>query len=74
MMIADITHAAAMGDLEWLLDLVHHMNDDNYPGFDQMEYEYLIDCITTLEAEKEKEEKEKKDKNNVENVCGRLQD
>ena len=49
MMIADITHAAALGDLEWLKDLAEHMSDDNYPDFDQMEFEYLIDCISTLE-------------------------
>lgn len=53
MMIADITHAAALGDLEWLKDLAEHMSDDNYPDFDQMEFEYLIDCISTLEDELE---------------------
>ena len=53
MMIADITYAAGMGDLEWLLDLAEKMSDDNYPDFDQMEYEYLLDCISTLEEEKD---------------------
>ena len=53
MMIADITAAAAMGDLEWLLDLAEKMSDDNYPDFDQMEFEYLLDCISTLEEKKD---------------------
>lgn len=56
MMIADITHAAGMGDLEWLLELAEKMSDDNYPNFDQMEFEYLLDCISTLEEEKEEKE------------------
>lgn len=52
-MIAEITHAAGMGDLEWLLELAETMSDDNYPDFDQMEFEYLLDCISTLEEEKD---------------------